>query len=501
MLGLSRICLCSASLSHVSAAQHSDLGTAVTDVTPLPTAQTPSTLPLPATSGTTTRLVMDPVRMTPPTLTVGLDILSDSIHGHFFPVLHGHFITNSDSVDQFLRPQIQGWLAAFEKAPAQVAGVRLLDLASLYLFDQRDSAAQQCIRTWLATPNLTHHDIVWSYGVAIKLFVRGRGDSATSPARLAVAKSYLATLEAMPRDSLVDAAVFFGRWDIADAAKRAGDISDAVRMGLHAYAIVPNVSSYSERAALAASFELVGLGMMLAGQPRGRLILDSLIAVLRTAVKPPPEVLRRPLDARFAEDCKRWLEGNVAQLDRIGKPMVPLLATHWFNQSPPSTPMDTVTHARRRPLDDGVIRLIDFGYMGCPSCIAKQKYWETAQHALPKGVEYHYYLWGGTPGYWGADPVDPDIEAEHLKQFYLTSKHFTFPFEVWCAPKAPTVEGGLVSLPSPTLQDLGIATSGLIVVDGRGIIRYMGGGGRGDVVLWRVIAQLVAERSKDRSQQ
>jgi hypothetical protein len=187
-------------------------------------------------------------------------------------------------------------------------------------------------------------------------------------------------------------------------------------------------------------------------------------------------------------------EAGLEELRRIGNPAPALIATHWFNMAQPPTVSAEAPQARELKQDDGIIRVLGFGFFACPYCQIAMGEWQKFQHELPLGVQCLFYDRG--VGSWGPDLVEPDVEAEHYRHYYVDRKHYTYPIAIWAGPKEKNEEGGMTPKYSPTMGQYRILGGPwLMVVDGHGILRYKHGGWDKQGVL-RIVRAIVQEQQR-----
>jgi hypothetical protein len=214
----------------------------------------------------------------------------------------------------------------------------------------------------------------------------------------------------------------------------------------------------------------------LAGLPHGPARIDSLLTVLKGYTVPRPaelagDTLVRPLQAELGPELQRVF----TMVEWIGKPMPPFVATHWLNHDRPTMVSDAAPGARILPLNDGVIRVVGFGWFSCPYCGLAMRRAQLALAQLPKGVEVLFNE--RSEGSFNGQLCTPEEEVDDLRKWYLERKHLTIPIAIWAPVKDSTPEGGVMPRESPLWRALQISAGPtMYVVDGRGVIRYMGFG-------------------------
>jgi len=422
----------------------------------------------------------------------------DSVWG-IFPVVHGHLVVRRDSAIVVADSMTRTWSVALVRAGAP-HHIELFSSALLSFRTGHDAEAQRCIAEWLATPGLSAHDSAGILRTSVELFFDlltpvNLRDSLPSPARTTIAHQYLARLEAMPRS--VSAVSLFGVYDdLMQLYLSRGLVDTTIAYGKRAFTLPAHVTDYHQRFTMATTGgPLLTLALALSAYPdRYQRTMDSLITTLQSyATAPvPPIYAQYPWNMNYVAAQRSKFEGAVELVRTLGRPVPTLIATHWFNQPAPLITSDVVPGARIKPLNDGIVRLIGFGFFGCLGCQLAMKEWERFQHQLPAGAEVLFY--DRSEGFWGGDLIEPAAEAEHLRHFYVERKHYTFPIAVWAGPKVANDEGGHVPLFSPTMSALGFfGGPHFIIVDGNGILRYRSDAWS-DVEMLRVLTQLTRER-------
>jgi len=397
---------------------------------------------------------------------------TDTFTIHMHPVVNHHLILGRDSVKIIVDSMARAWLAALYR-DGEPSDRQRLNVAALQIQVDRDAQAQQSIAAFLKGPHVTSRDTVTAWRTAVELFTRTLHNAKPRAERMALGRTYLARLEAMPVTT-AGGDLFVARLVMMGAFIRAGLTDSAIATGLRAYAALAQHPDFEVRSSATAGSgpNLLDLTQVMVGRPNGLARVDSLLKTLHQNFIVPPALAARDTaliryghmqEAGFAE----W-EGRIRL---IGRPAPPLIATHWFNQPRPSKTSSAAPNAREFPLDDGTIHIIGFGWMGCAACMSAMAKMQNDQRLLPKGVSFMYYEW--TFGTWGGGFVEPDEEAEHIRHYWLERKHYTFPITVWAGPKDSTAGGGFLPRDSPTRAALDV-TQGptFFIIDGHGIIRH-----------------------------
>jgi len=423
----------------------------------------------------------------------------DSIHG-MRPYLGGHFTVRYDSVLRVTDSLTHAWLRALDGTA--IAPRSRFYMAALHIQVDQDAEAERDIALWLASPEVTIQDTVRAWFYAINLFTGrdgfpGKMPSPT-PAQVRIARTYLTRLEALPFTA-THQTLFAARMNMMEAYIAHGPVDSAIPAGLRAYDLLSRLPTWEERALAASSGHIINLARAMAALPDGAQRINALVTRLKQELVVPPALLAKdPTLQQRARGFQARMSDNEERFRYFGRPMPPLVATHWFNQPTPATPTSDAPNARALRVDDGIIRIIGFGYFGCPACMIAMGRVQHDQTLLPKGVQVLYYDYA--LGSWGGELVEPDVEAEHLRQFYLERKHYTFPIAVWAGLRDSTPAGGLLPRPSPTILALHICGGPFfLVLDGRGIVRhwqqgYQGYRGGGETSIEAIVNQLRRER-------
>jgi len=430
--------------------------------------------------------------MTPLGYAAAAEMLRDSTHG-LHMAIGEHLIMRRDSVVAAVDSMSRAWVSALTRS-SEPHRIELFSMAELHVLAGQDAEAQRRIAAWLATPGLSARDRGWILGRSVELFLRWQhpDDPPPSPARIAIARGYLAQLEAMPRST--GAGFLFGALqNFMESYLTRGVVDTAIQYGMRAYTLPAQTDNYEDRINMAVSSTLPELALALSGQPGATRIIDSLITMLQgyMSAPVPADYAKLRWAAQFVASTQPGFARSVAFIRTIGKPAPAYIATHWVNQTPPTVTSDAAPGARQKPLDDGIIRVLAFGFFSCPHCQHAMRDWEKFQHRLPAKVECIFY--DRSEGSWGGEPAAPDAEAEHLRHYYVDVKHYTYPIAIWAGPKDTNEEGGQVPRFSPTMGKYGFwGGPHLAIVDGHGLLRYVGGWSERDIL--RVVNLLVRER-------
>jgi len=388
--------------------------------------------------------------------------------GHL--VVHDRLVERTDSAWRAIDSMARRHLAEVHGKPIDPR--YYLGLAHLELHVGHDSVGQHYLHAWLATPGITTKDSIVAIGMAISSFLRRD----VTIGRIALARSYVEQLAAFPK-VVVGGQLFDSRLLMMGAFDGRGQTDSAVAWGLRAYAVLAALPYEQRSAAIAMRGGwLVSLARCLAGLPNGYKRIDSLVTVLKREVVPTPaEMAKDTLLLALQREMQPMAEEAFQKVAWYGKPMPPFVATHWLNYSAPATVSTAAPGARTLTLDDGVIRVIGFGWFTCGGCQIALRNVQHALSHLPKGVEVIFNE--RSEGTFNGDFVEPNEEADILRKWYVERKHYTFPIAIWAPVKDSTPAGGAMPRESPLWNALHISVGPtLYVVDGRGVIRYIGFG-------------------------
>ena len=395
----------------------------------------------------------------------------DTLHGGGHAMVNDRIVERTDSVWRAIDSLTRRHIA--ELQGASLAPRYFLGLAHLEMQLGQDAAAEQHLRAWLRTRGVTTVDSVIAFRMAVGSLLRRD----VTTARIALARQYVERLAAFP-PAVANPALLAGRFLLMGTFDHRGETDSAVAWGMRAYAVALAMP-YEGRAGniVNAGSSLVALVRALAGLPNGARRIDSLLAVLKVAVVPrPAEVAQDTALMRYyRENITPAAENLFGMVAWVGKPMPPFVATHWLNQDRPATISDAAPGARTLRLDDGVVRIVGFGWFGCSGCQIALRNVQQSLGVLPSGVQVIFNERG--EGSFNGDFVTPDEEADDLRKWYVERKHYTFPIAIWAPVKDSTSGGGLVPRESPLWRTLHVLVGPTVyIVDGRGVIRYLGFG-------------------------
>jgi len=396
-----------------------------------------------------------------------LEIISrlDTLNGGGHFVIDDHVVERTDSVWRRMDHLVRRHVTDLQGRPLEPR--YFLGLAHLELQLGDDAAAARYVEAWLKTPGVTTVDSAVAFDMAVSTVL---GHDVTT-ARIAIARAYVTRLTALHTPQTFSYGV---RLKMMEAFDRLGQSDSAATWGLSAYALIKDMSYEARAFSLTKGMPLMTLARNLAGLPNGLARLDSVLTVLKRESAPrSAEVAADTMLRVLQQDVSAQTQDAFTMVSWIGKPMPPFIATHWLNHDQPTTVSDAAPGARTLRLDDGVIRIIGFGWFSCPGCQLALRRAQLALSQLPTGVEVLFNE--RSIGDFRGSYVEPEEEAEALRKWYLDRKHYTFPIAIWAPVKDSTPWGGLMPRESPLWRALQIKVGPtLYLVDGRGIIRYMG---------------------------
>jgi len=401
-----------------------------------------------------------------------------------------------------LHERVQTWIATLHaNRPGATTGLQLDPLGALYVAAGQDVIARQQFDARLSTPGLSLDDKAYTLLLATTMFAR---DTADSP-RITEALDYMRQLDAMPEE--VNFAKYRAHEALADHYYMLGQDADVLVHARKGLALVPRMSFYDYdhvyRYGLFDTFVTA-----VSGQPNGRAAIDSMVAFLKPVMSAPT----RPAEK---EDSMLvwagqfmyapWLNTVLETEKMIGLPAPAVIATHWYNTPAPTTPAPPAITAiapaaKQLALNDGTIRLLEFGWIGCVKCVYSLQAMDRIQKMALPGVQTLYVT--PTVGWWGATAPSPDEEAEHLRHWYVERHGWSVPIALWAGPKVPQADGGMLPMPTPNDKAFQIdkTESGFMIVDGKGKVRavYNGAGlnPRKERDIIKMLKHLVAENSQ-----
>jgi thiol-disulfide isomerase/thioredoxin len=239
------------------------------------------------------------------------------------------------------------------------------------------------------------------------------------------------------------------------------------------------------------------VAVALSGLPAGQKKIQTINEQLLAAAPAPKAFIER--DSAFwtmevQENRKQYAKHLADVSAKLGMQGTPLVANYWVNRGS-SRDSQTVN------VNDGKIRLVELGGLGCPYCMMGMLAMERLHHRYPE-VEFNTVSFSGTT--WGNRVLGAkevaDREADHIINFM----HVTYPYGmILPTKKVATEDDGEAEVAVSTLFDdkeyAGVGKPTFYIVDGSGKIRFfLGGFGKGrehEDVLARMIEFLQKERN------
>jgi thiol-disulfide isomerase/thioredoxin len=344
-----------------------------------------------------------------------------------------------------------------------VKGLQLDPYGIISVNAHQEALAQQQIAARLTTPGLRLQDRAYTLYLAVLGFT-----NADVPERLPVAEKYLEQLDALgtPAAHWQKAA----RLSMVNAYYLLGRSADVARVGTRAFALMSQIPYEWRGGMMYMALEAFGYAAVmeaLSGQPNGRATIQSMNAqLMKDAIAPPAFLEQDSTMWTYVQQCATSnMQGLAAQYGRVGQPGTPLVANYWINR----TSRDSQTVA----VNDGKIRVIELGSMGCTPCRAALPGLERLYHRYP-GVEFVFLTWGGDM--WGNRVVDVKENAGRMADHFINNMHLTFPIGIAMpTKKVATEDGGEVSGATTPMwnKDQYIQTGKptFYILDGKGMIR------------------------------
>jgi len=372
------------------------------------------------------------------------------------------FLADTPEYDSTLLARTKQWVASLQQT--KVSGLQLDPMGMLYVRVGQDALAQQQFNAKLATRGLSVGERAFTLFLATVVF----GADVSNADRVHIALQYLKQLDALPASALrtqYDAHMAMG-----GAYYIGGDAKNTIWHIEHAFSLMPQLPFH-----LRETREFLMLADALSGQPNGRAEIDSVGKWLLTQFVPTP--------AMIAEDsANQWmgvgatenLKSTIQLTNYLGKPAEVITAQYWWNAATPTTVSAVAADVRTKALNDGTIRVLEFGDLGCRWCQVALDEFNRLYKAkkLPAGAEVWYVTI--TSGAWGAEPCTGPQEAVHLKHYYLDSKGIQLPIALWAGADTADINGGMRRQESPTWHAYGIQGGPFfVIVDGHGIVRHI----------------------------
>jgi len=384
-----------------------------------------------------------------------------------------HRVDKAD-VESALKRRAQYWVAQFEHTSS--IGVQQDAMAELYLAAGDVAHAQRTFDARIATPGITLADRSYTLLRAVQLLA-----DAHDTVRIRLALSYQRQLDALP--AAANVAKYKGRVMLGQAYYNVGDGSSAVSHLLSALALIHDIPFEQREEVMSSTTRATNALTMIteiwSADSTMHTRTDSLGAYLLAQFKATPEQLARDKDlhmsAGYGIRTSYWTEAVNQILARnayVGRPAPPAVATHWYNAAAPVTPNASAPGAKQVNSGDGVIRVFEFGGLGCSACLEKLPIMERIRARFNGAVGVWYMA--KAEQRWGATDCTPDESAEHIRKYYVVHHNVTLPIGVWAPPvdDSTTEPGALLARKHPTFDAYKIeGIPVFVVVDGHGIVR------------------------------
>jgi hypothetical protein len=379
------------------------------------------------------------------------------------------------------------WVASLQRAPVQ--GLQLDVMGRLAVVAEQDALARTQFEARLATPGLSVNDRAYTLLLAVRAFGRDGSHSA----RMRIAGEYLTRLMTLPAQGMP--AQFAGLTSMGTAYFLAGEGSPAVSHYQQAFALVPKMT-FDERDWMEIHWNFIQMANVLSGQRRGKAVIDSIIGVLRPYTVAPATLLA--VDSVYyqskSQEYTETFANTIKMCGYLGQPAPVIDAQYWFNTPRPALASKAGEGAATKILNDGKIRIMEYGHYGCPGCLASLPVMERIRAVVPSNVEVWYVAI--ETDLWGATLRTADQAAEHYRKYYVDRKRYGLPIALWIGERKPHLEGGTFTSNSPTFEAYDfLGWPWFVVTDGKGIIRSIQMG-MSEQSLLRTMRYLVTEAAQ-----
>jgi hypothetical protein len=339
------------------------------------------------------------------------------------------------------------------------SGLHLNAWGELFALAEQDDSAQAQFAARLRAPNVTLTERGYTYGVAVRVFADYQ-----RPARLPIAERYLAELRALgPRAA---ARLLEAEYALAFAYYNLSQYDDAARHAVSAIELLSQVPYKYRMGMYEPEEDRYGVILdAVSHTSKDRTSIEKINTLYRAALQVPAD--SAALDIRFgmaAERAKGNAERMITAHAKVGMKATPLISNYWIN-----TP-DTTEHTQR--LDDGKIRLLEFGSTGCAPCLWMYSAFQRIYETFPGKVEP--IVVAGTNGSWANRLIEPVEESIRLKEWMLTEHKIRFPVVMYRRERIPTDYGDNIEGGDPNYTKGGYIFVGkptTYLVDGTGTIR------------------------------
>jgi thiol-disulfide isomerase/thioredoxin len=397
--------------------------------------------------------------------------------------------------DSTLTSRAKQWIIALQSRP--VTGIQLDPLGRIAIASGQDALARQQFEARLATRGLSVDDRAYTLSLATHLF----GRDAKNPARMRTALAYLAALDRLP--ARVIPAKFYAHVAIAQSYYVVGD-GLQVRTHLStAFAGVPAIP-FERRNWRSIGDAFLLLANVLSGLPDGRVQIDSIGGWLHSYTQAPPALLANDNDSVYYWNSRanaREFQEILQQTNYLGRSAPAIQAQYWWNTSHFTTDSLSInarngqsTSTGVKALNDGKIRVMEYGNYGCGACQAALPRIDQMRKTFPGNVEMWYVTFASDV--WGAVRCTPDDVAQHLKRYYLEVKQLGLPIALWIGPRQPDIDGGTLNQENPLFTALSIrAYPTFVITDGKGLVRHISLG-FSEPVITATVQYLIGETAR-----
>jgi len=366
-----------------------------------------------------------------------------------------------DSIRAAAAATVRQWLRTLKTA--DVKGLQLDPYGALEVMAGDDTAAQRTFAERLAIPGLTRTDSAFTLGTAVQAFAYGN-----IPARLPMAEAYMTRLDALPHgpsSTGVSLWQFTAHHTLSRASLFAGNTQAAITHATRAIELIPTLF-FGSRGVFYEDPRGLGMYLTLAD-----LLMAAQDSVALHRIEQQIVAGTVPSDSAVAADSTFAFDGHryasvflrwKALAAMLGQPAPAIHGTSWLNAA------DTNGHVMQ--LEPGVVHLVGLGKQDAALSILPAFARLAAQ--FPRGFQSVFLL--HTKGTWGREFVTPTQETASLRQFFSQRHPTTVPVAIWAGEKRSTPDGGMLPIPSPTMDAFHTPTLPLIaVVDQHGKIRYL----------------------------
>jgi thiol-disulfide isomerase/thioredoxin len=367
-----------------------------------------------------------------------------------------------DSVLSVNRTNAQRWFVRLRAGT--VRGLHIDSYGVISVAAGQEGIAQQHIAARLATAGLSVNDRAHTYLAAVTAFT-----DPNYPQRLPIAERYVEALDRMKGN--------VGYWQgwahrrLMDAYYELGRKDDVIRHGTRAMEILPNVD-FVDRTFAYGDLTLPLYTQMvdaLAGRPDAAERVKALSKTFLASTMPSSALIAR--DSAFyyrGISQRQHAERAISTTSLVGARGADLVSNYWINWPVAGS----VDGERTMRVDDGKIRIVEFGSYTCPGCVVEMTHLQQLQDRYPD-IQVVTATW--TVGSWGLRLVDPDVEAQKLHDFYTQRMKIRYPIAIWKGRKVLNEDGGMTpENEGPNLEHYPMTGKpNTYVLDGKGIVRRL----------------------------